>query len=55
MLSEQMVAILESLLERQSQATTADGYRSLLREAGFTRVAQFFGVLGGVFGGWAAR
>lgn len=53
--AEQMAATLESLEARQADATTAEGYRRLLRDAGFARVAQFFGVLGGVIGGWVAR
>ncbi len=52
--AEQMTATLEQLMARQADATTAEGYRRLLREAGFTRVAQFFSVLG-VIGGWVAR
>ncbi len=51
----QMAATLESLVARQAEATTAEGYRHLLQEAGFARVAEYFSVLGGVMGGWLGR
>ncbi len=53
--AEQMAATLESLVARKVEATTAEGYQRLLQEAGFTRVAQYFSVLGDVIGGWIAR
>ena len=53
--AEQMAAILASLMARKPDPTTAEGYQHLLREAGFTRVAPYFGVLGGAISGWVAR
>jgi tRNA (cmo5U34)-methyltransferase len=53
--AERMAATIEGLVARQADATHAEGYELLLREAGFGRVASFFNILSGGIGAWIAR
>ena len=51
--AEQMATTIAQVLARQDTTTEAD-YVRLLRAAGFTRVAPYFSVIGGLTG-WIAR
>jgi tRNA (cmo5U34)-methyltransferase len=53
--AERMAATIEGLIAKQADATGAEGYERLLREAGFSRVASFFNVMSGGIGAWIAR
>jgi tRNA (cmo5U34)-methyltransferase len=54
--AERMAAMIQQLSSQMTRpgTTSAEGYVSVLREAGFPRVACFFSALGGI-GGWIAR
>jgi len=51
--AERMAATIEQVIAQP--ATAEQDYRCLLREAGFTRSARYFSVLGGGITGWLAR
>jgi tRNA (cmo5U34)-methyltransferase len=53
--AERMAATIEGLVARQADATSAEGYERLLREAGFGQVASYFNVMSGGIGAWIAR
>jgi tRNA (cmo5U34)-methyltransferase len=53
--AERMAATIERLMAQQANATDAEGYERLLREAGFGQVASFFNVMSGGIGAWIAR
>jgi tRNA (cmo5U34)-methyltransferase len=55
MAPERMKAIIADLLSRQSQATTEEGYRQLMREAGLTRVANVLSIMGNAMCAWIVR
>jgi len=50
-----MSAIIDDLRARQTQATTEEGYRRLIHEAGFTHVANVFSIMGNALCAWIAR
>ena len=50
-----MSAIIDDLLARQARATTEEGYRRLIHEAGFTHVANVLSVMGDALCAWIAR
>lgn len=45
--AERMAEIVEGLVAQQADTTPAEGYERLLHEAGFSRVASCFNVMGG--------
>lgn len=51
--AERMATTIQEILARPNR-TTEEDYGRLLREVGFTRVARYFSVLGGM-SGWLAR
>jgi tRNA (cmo5U34)-methyltransferase len=55
MQAAQMAAIIDELLARQTQATTEEGYRRLMHEAGFAHVANIVSIMGNAMCAWIAR
>lgn len=53
--AERMAAIIEGVIAQQANATAAEGYEQLLREAGFGQVASYFTVMSGGIAAWIAR
>ncbi len=52
---ERMTATIEQLMEQQPTMASEETYAQLLGQAGFSRVAKLFGVLGGGLTAWIAR
>jgi tRNA (cmo5U34)-methyltransferase len=55
MAPERMKAIIADLLSRQNEATTEEGYRQMMHEAGFTRVTNVVSIMGNAMCTWIAR
>jgi hypothetical protein len=53
--SERMAATIQGLMAQQSAMTTEEDYPRLLRDAGFSRVASYFRIMGGGMSAWIAR
>ena len=52
---DRMRGIIDDLLAKQADATTEEGYRALMREAGFSDVVQVISVINDGICGWIAR
>jgi tRNA (cmo5U34)-methyltransferase len=50
-----MAAIIDDIRARYAQATTEEGYRRLIHEAGFTHVTNVFSIMGNALYSWIAR
>ena len=55
MQAAQMAAIVDELMARQAQGTTEEGYRELIRAAGFAHVANIASIMGNAMCAWIAR
>jgi tRNA (cmo5U34)-methyltransferase len=53
--AEQMAKTISGLMAQQPDLTSEDDHGRLLVDAGFTRVASYFRVMGGGMGAWIAR
>jgi tRNA (cmo5U34)-methyltransferase len=53
--AERMATTIDQLMAQQPNMTSEDGHRRLLLDAGFTRVASYFRVMGGGMAAWIAR
>lgn len=50
-----MAAIIDDIRARYAQATTEEGYRQLIHEAGFTHVTNVLSIMGNALCAWIAR
>jgi tRNA (cmo5U34)-methyltransferase len=50
-----MAAIIDDVRARQTQATTEEGYRRLIHDAGFAHVANILSIMGNALCAWIAR
>jgi tRNA (cmo5U34)-methyltransferase len=53
--AERMATTIDQLMANQPHMTSDDDHERLLLDAGFTRIANYFRVMGGGMSGWIAR
>ncbi len=55
MQAARMAAIIDTLMARQAQGTTEEGYRQLIRVAGFPHVENIVSIMDNAMCAWIAR